>query len=89
MGVTVHAHREGDRGRVAPEGPFDLAHAPDVARSLAHAGPRLDGCNTVDVDLAQLERLDGTGAVLIALPRPVGRGRRAAPGEDDNPKPPA
>ena len=88
MSVTVHAHREGDRGRVAPEGPFDLAHAPEVARALAHAGPRLDGCSTVDVDLAQLERLDGTGAVLIArfLDQLAADGRGPRVVEDANPE---
>ena len=88
MSVTVHAHREGDRGRVAPEGSFDLAHARDVARSLEHAGPRLEGCRTVDIDLGQLDRLDGTGAVLIArfLDQLAADGRGPRVVEDANPE---
>jgi phospholipid/cholesterol/gamma-HCH transport system permease protein len=66
MSVAVHVHREGGRGRVAPAGAFDLAHALEAAQALDDAGPRLDGCRSVDIDLAQLDGLDGTGAVLLA-----------------------
>ena len=39
----------------------------------------LAGCGSVDVDLAQLERIDGAGAVLLArlLDRLNARGRHA------------
>ena len=40
---------------------------------------RLSGCRSVDVDLAQLDRIDGAGAVLLArlLDRLDADGRRA------------
>ena len=39
MGVAVRADREGDRGRVVPTGPFDLAHATAVARAVETPSP--------------------------------------------------
>jgi phospholipid/cholesterol/gamma-HCH transport system permease protein len=49
-----------------PTGPFDLAHAIAAARAVENAEARLSGCVSVDVDLAQLDRIDGSGAVLLA-----------------------
>ena len=88
MSVAVHAHCEGGRGRVAPTGAFDLAHALEVARALENAGPLLDGCRAVDVDLAGLDRLDGTGAVLLArfLDQLDTDGRGPRMVEGDNPE---
>jgi phospholipid/cholesterol/gamma-HCH transport system permease protein len=37
-----------------------------VARAVENAEARLAGCVSVDVDLAQLDRIDGAGAVLLA-----------------------
>jgi phospholipid/cholesterol/gamma-HCH transport system permease protein len=37
-----------------------------AARAVENAEARLSGCVSVDVDLAQLDRIDGTGAVLLA-----------------------
>ena len=88
MSVSVHAQGEGGRGRVTPAGAFDLAHAPAVARALNEAEPRLEGCRTVDVDLGQIGRLDGTGAALIArfLDQLAASGRAPRLAEDNNPE---
>jgi phospholipid/cholesterol/gamma-HCH transport system permease protein len=37
-----------------------------VARAVGGAEARLEGCRTVEVDLAELDRIDGAGAVLLA-----------------------
>ena len=66
MNVTLQTNREGDRASLRPIGPFDLAHAMAVEREVESAEPRLRGCVPVDVDLAQLDRIDGAGAVLLA-----------------------
>ena len=66
MSVAIQADREGDRARLVPAGPFDLAHAAAVARAVGEAEVRLKGCRTVDVDLAAVDRIDGAGAVLLA-----------------------
>jgi len=49
-----------------PIGAFDLAHAMAVARAVEDSEASLSGCVSVDVDLAQLDRIDGAGAVLLA-----------------------
>ena len=49
-----------------PSGPFDLAHAAAVARAVEHAAGGLEGCRSIDVELAHLDRIDGAGAVLLA-----------------------
>jgi len=37
-----------------------------AAQEIENAEARLSGCASVDVDLAQLDRIDGAGAVLLA-----------------------
>jgi phospholipid/cholesterol/gamma-HCH transport system permease protein len=88
MGVAVRADREGDHAYLVPAGPFDLAHATSVVRALDVAEPRLDACRSVDVDLGDLDRIDGTGAVLLArwLDRLDADGRRTHIVEDRNPE---
>ena len=66
MSVAIRADREGNHARLVATGPFDLAHATMAARAVENAEALLTGCNSVDVDLAQLERIDGAGAVLLA-----------------------
>ena len=66
MSVAIRADREGDHARLMPSGRFDLAHAMVAAREVENAAVRLSGCVRVDVDLAQLDRIDGTGAILLA-----------------------
>ena len=67
MDVDIRVDRDGDRGRVVPAGPFDLAHAMAVERAVEDAEPRVsEGCRSVDVNLAHLNRIDGSGAALLA-----------------------
>ena len=66
MSVTIRADREGNYACLVATGPFDLAHATMAARAVENAEALLAGCGSVDVDLAQLERIDGAGAVLLA-----------------------
>lgn len=66
MNVAIQANREGDHAWIVPTGSFDLAHATTAARAIANAEVRLTGCSSVDLDLAQLDSIDGAGAVLLA-----------------------
>jgi phospholipid/cholesterol/gamma-HCH transport system permease protein len=66
MSIVIRADREGDHARLVPAGPFDLAHAMAAARAVESAEAHISGCVSVDVDLAQLDRIDGAGAVLLA-----------------------
>ncbi len=66
MSVGVRVDRHGDHASLAPTGAFILAHANAVGREVESAEARLSGCRSVDVDLVQLDRIDGTGAVLLA-----------------------
>ena len=66
MSVTIRADREGNYACLVATGPFDLAHATMAARAVENAEALSAGCGSVDVDLAQLERIDGAGAVLLA-----------------------
>src|SRR6516225_9645147 len=66
MSVAIRVDREGDRARLVPCGSFDLANALAVAQAMDDAEARLSGCVSVDIDLAQLDRIDGAGAVLLA-----------------------
>jgi phospholipid/cholesterol/gamma-HCH transport system permease protein len=66
MSVAIRADREGNHARLVATGPFDLAHATMAARAVENAEALLAGCGSVDVDLTQLERVDGAGAVLLA-----------------------
>src|SRR5689334_23044358 len=66
MSVAIRTDREGDRAYLTLTGPFDLAHATAAAQAVENVETRLSGCLSVDVDLAQLDRIDGAGAVLLA-----------------------
>jgi phospholipid/cholesterol/gamma-HCH transport system permease protein len=66
MSVAIRANREGNHARLVPTGSFDLAHAMAAARAVENSEASLRGCVSVDVDLAQLDRIDGAGAVLLA-----------------------
>lgn len=88
MSVAVRADREGDRARLLLTGSFDLAHATAVARAVESPQPDLEGCRSIEVDLARLDRIDGTGAVLLArlLDRLDAEGRRTRVLEENNPE---
>ena len=79
MSVAIRADREGNHARLVATGLFDLAHATMAARAVENAEALLAGCGSVDVDLSQLERIDGAGAVLLArlLDRLDASGRHA------------
>jgi phospholipid/cholesterol/gamma-HCH transport system permease protein len=66
VSVAVRVDREGERGRLVPSGAFDLAHAATVAGAVDRASADLEGCRSIDVELADLDRIDGAGAVLLA-----------------------
>jgi phospholipid/cholesterol/gamma-HCH transport system permease protein len=88
QGVDIHAEALGDRARVSPAGQFDLLHAAAVARAVEVMPPRLQAFRAIDVDLGQLDRIDGAGAVLLArlLDRLDAGGRRTRIAEDTNPE---
>jgi phospholipid/cholesterol/gamma-HCH transport system permease protein len=65
-GVVIRSDRAGDRARLVPAGSFDLPHAADVRQAAKSIERSIAGCRAIDVDLTQLERIDGTGAVLLA-----------------------
>ncbi len=87
-GVDIRAETDGDRGRLAPAGPFDLAHAASVALAIEEMPPGLERCPSIDLDLADLDRFDGAGAVLLAglLDRLEANGHRTRVLEDSNPE---
>jgi phospholipid/cholesterol/gamma-HCH transport system permease protein len=66
MSTVVRAYREGDNASLVPTGSFDLPNATAVVRELQSVEDRLSGCQSVNIDLAQLDRIDGTGAILLA-----------------------
>ena len=88
MSVVVRADRDGNHAYLVPAGPFDLAHATEVVRAVEDAEPGLNGCQSVDIDLAHLDRVDGTGAFLLArlLDRLDSRGGRTRVIEECNPE---
>ncbi len=88
MDVAVRIDRKGQQGRIAPTGPFDLAHTTAVVHAFETVSAGLDGCTSVDVDLAGLDRIDGAGAVLLArlFDQFDADGRRTRVLEDSNPE---
>jgi phospholipid/cholesterol/gamma-HCH transport system permease protein len=88
MSVALQTDQEGDHATLVPTGPFDLAHATAVTQAVKDAEAGLSGCSSVDVDLAHLDRIDGTGAVLLArlLDRLDADGRHASVVEGHNPE---
>ncbi len=55
-----------DHARLVPTGLFDLAHAASVVRAVQALPPSLTKCRSIEVDLAHVDRIDGSGAVLLA-----------------------
>ena len=66
MDTAISTERHGAHASLAAVGFFDLAHAAAVLRAVEDAPSQLRGCEHVDVDLTQLARIDGTGAVMLA-----------------------
>ena len=88
MPVALRADRNGDRASLVPTGSFDLPHATAVAQATEDIPSVLDGCRSIDVDLSNLDRIDGAGAVLLArfLDRLDADGPRTRVVEDQNPE---
>ena len=88
MPVALRADRNGDRASLVPTGSFDLPHATAVAQATEEIPSVLDGCRSIDVDLSNLDRIDGAGAVLLArfLDRLDADGPRTRVVEDQNPQ---
>jgi len=87
-GVDIRAEPQGDHARLVPAGSFDLVHAAAVARAVDAMPGRLQAFQAIDVDLAQLDHIDGAGAVLLArmLDELNASGRRTRIVEASNPE---
>ncbi len=69
MSVVIRVDVDGEQARLVPTGSFELTHAADIARAVAETERELrdvDGRHAVTLDLSALERIDGSGAVLMA-----------------------
>jgi phospholipid/cholesterol/gamma-HCH transport system permease protein len=88
MSVAIRAEADGERTRLIPDGTFDLAHASAAARAVEEAERDLSGSGDVDLHLSALQRIDGSGAVLLArlIDRLEARGLRTRLIEDHNPR---
>ena len=88
MNTAISTERHGAHASLAAVGFFDLAHAAAVLQAVEDAPSQLRGCEHVDVDLTQLVRIDGTGAVMLArlLDRLDDDGLQARLAEDRNPE---
>ena len=86
MSVAIRAEADGERTRLVPAGTFDLAHAGAVVRAVEQAERDLIASGDVDLHLSALERIDGSGAVLLArlMNRLEARGLRTRLIEDQN-----
>ena len=88
VNVDVRVDRELDHATIVLSGPFDLAHASEVVRAVQSAEADLDGCHSAEVSLTRVNRIDGTGAVLLArlLERLATNGCRTEVTASDNPE---
>jgi phospholipid/cholesterol/gamma-HCH transport system permease protein len=80
--------RKLDHATIVLSGPFDLAHSTEVVHAVQGAEAHLGGCHSADVSLAQVNRIDGTGAVLLArlLDRLAENACRTVVAGGDNPE---
>src|SRR6476469_9345580 len=87
MSVAIRAEADGARTRLVPAGTFDLAHATAVVRAVEQAERDLIASGDVDLHLSALDRIDGSGAVLLArlIDRLEARGLRTRLIEEHNP----
>jgi phospholipid/cholesterol/gamma-HCH transport system permease protein len=86
--VDVQVERKLDHAIIMLSGPFDLAHSTEVVHAVQSAESHLGGCHTAEVNLAQVNRIDGTGSVLLArlLERLATNGCRTEVTAIDNPE---
>jgi phospholipid/cholesterol/gamma-HCH transport system permease protein len=80
--------RQLDHATIVVSGLFDLAHATEVAKAIQSAEAHLDGCHLADINVAQINRIDGSGAVMLArlLDRLSAKGCRTDVAADGNPE---
>lgn len=64
--AVIRTDRDGDLARVRPQGAFDLAHATTVASAITTVEATLRHSPVVDLDLADVREIDGSGAVQLA-----------------------
>jgi phospholipid/cholesterol/gamma-HCH transport system permease protein len=88
VNAGVQVDRELEHATISLFGSFDLAHSMEVVNAVQRAEARLSGCHSADVSLAQIKRMDGTGAVLLArlLDRLAANGCTTDVTGDDNPE---
>ena len=88
MDVNIRVDREPDHATIVLSGPFDLAHSSKVMHAVQSAEAHLQGCHSADISLAQVNRIDGTGAVLLArlLDRLAANGCRTDIAGGENPE---
>ena len=88
VNVDVQVDRELEHATIVLSGPFDLAHSTEVVRAVQRAEAHLDGCHSAEVSLTRVNRMDGTGAVLLArlLERLATNGCRTEVTASDNPE---
>ena len=88
MSVAIRMEADGERTRLVPDGTFDLAHASAVVQAVETAERKLIASSDVDLHLSALERIDGSGAVLLArlMDRLEARGLRTRLIADRNPR---
>lgn len=87
-GTVVRAERRGERVRLTPTGPFDLDHITANVQAIANVETAINGCRTVELDLGEVDRIDGTGAVVLLrfLTRLEAAGRSIQIVKERNPK---
>ena len=85
---VVNVHRDGDHAYLSPGGPFDLTHVTAMVQAIESVESNVSGCSSVDLDLEHIDRIDGTGAVLLGqwLDRLKAGGHRTNVIESGNPK---
>jgi phospholipid/cholesterol/gamma-HCH transport system permease protein len=88
VNVGIRVDRKLDHAAIALSGPFDLAHSTEVMHAVQNAEAHLNGCHSADVSLAEVNRIDGTGAVLLArlLEHLAAKGCRTDLTASDNPE---
>lgn len=90
MSVVIRLNVDDEHAHLIPTGSFDLTQAADIARAVAETERdlrNLDGRRAVILDLSSLQRIDGSGAVLLAglIDRLEARGLRTRCIEAHNP----
>jgi len=88
VNVGVRVDRKLDHATIVLSGPFDLAHSTEVMHAVKSAEAHLHKCRSAEVSLAQVNRIDGSGAVLLArlLDRLAANGCRTDISGGDNPE---